>query len=185
MSDKLTLNYASKNKSFFFIWPIFAKKVTDEETLTNLSLSAVNSYILSTSGGNQFRVSFDAGKLTGKDLRLLEKHPNFASIDITDLQTVVSFNILEEEKESYEMFCKSKYSHMSKHHKDQIVSYLYYLSSKLKVIDNDVYVIAGQILWKDKELKKRLLEFFGIDKLDDDIELSNSIDLTKEVYYDY
>ena len=42
----------------------------------------------------------------------------------------------------------------------------------------------AQILWQDKELKRRLLDHFNIDELDDDIELASMLDLTKENYND-
>ena len=42
----------------------------------------------------------------------------------------------------------------------------------------------AQILWQDEDLKRKLLDYFNIDELDDDIELASMLDLTKENYND-
>jgi hypothetical protein len=189
MKKFIRINHESKNKSFFFFWPIIVEKIKENDTIVRLSKSILNCYLIDEYEKNLFRVEFDPELLLEKDLVLLEKHANFARFEKITIKginkLIVAFHILEEEKDSYNNLLYSLYSLIDKKHKYIIAQYLYFLSSTLKIIEKDIYIIAGQILWKDPGLRKKLLEFFEIKEMMEDIELSNKLDLTKENYSAY
>ena len=173
-----------KNKSFFFFWPILAGTIEDKNLIKTLSLAIEDTYMLHNNECNTFIIILNSQKITSDELILLEKTCNFAVIKSTNDSIVTSFNITEELEESYNTILVGKYSKIPNVYKRKIVEYLYYISSELKLIDDDVYLIMAQILWQDEDLKRRLLDYFNIDELDDDIELASMLDLTKENYND-
>lgn len=173
-----------KNKSFFFFWPILASTIEDKNLVKTLSLAIEDTYMLHNNESNAFIVILNSQKITSDELILLEKTCNFAVIKSTADLTVVSVNITEELEESYNTILVGKYSKIPNMYKRKIIEYLYYTSSELKLIDNDVYLIMAQILWQDNVLKRKLLDHFNIDELDDDIELASMLNLTEENYND-